>query len=411
MGGCARRACGWGRVRGEGCAGGGRRARRAQVRVYEQKVKHLEYEHRTAMRRVGENSGSAAATDVSEHESAEEGLRGRLAELRARMDEMEAAHAAEVRSRVTKHDRTLALTRERFRSLTDESRQRHSERLARLEEEMELRRRVELHEAEERKNQHLADMVRNHKRDFAKVKEFFNGITRKNVATIRDLRAQVQQLREKQAASQALMIDISEENRRLAEPLALATEEVLALRADLRDAPKDRLALGNVTSRLREVSHALTRARREHRTLERRFGEAESERDGLYESFEDAVRAVQRRAELRNQALERRLEELSLAFDARAAELDEAVSAARLDPAAVREVVVRVDAAIDAREARLRELHYAVARVAKAHNDALRVFAAKLQRVGADPSELDADEIPTATTTAPAGLVARPNVK
>jgi hypothetical protein len=184
----------------------------------------------------------------------------------------------------------------------------------------------------------------------------------------------------------------------------------LALRADLRDAGKDRLALANVTSRLREVAAHLSTARREHRTLERRFAVTEAERDGLYESFEDAVAAVERRAQLRNETLERKLTELSLAIEARSAELDEAIAAARLDPEAVRAVVARVDEAIDVREMRIRELQFAVARVAKAHNDALRVFAAKLEEIGADPSELDVDPIPSATTTAPAGLVARPSV-
>lgn len=52
-----------------------------------------------------------------------------------------------------------------------------------------------------------------------------------------------------QVANQALMVDIAEENKRLADPLTVATAEVQSLKADLRDSEKDRLALKNAKAR------------------------------------------------------------------------------------------------------------------------------------------------------------------
>ena len=165
------------------------------------------------------------------------------------------------------------------------------------------------------------------------------------------------------------MVDISEENKRLAEPLARATEEVMALRAELRDSEKDRFALRNAKARLKTMRKDLTEGRRHQRTLERRFEEMEHERDYLYDNFEETVHAVQRRAEYRNQVLDRKLDELKVEFESKMAQVQHAMEAAELDPSVMHMVTQRVDEQIDSHNRAARDLQYAIARVAKVRAD------------------------------------------
>lgn len=55
----------------------------------------------------------------------------------------------------------------------------------RLKEELELRLKVEIHEIEERKNQHINDLMRNHEEAFREMKEYYNDITRENLELIK----------------------------------------------------------------------------------------------------------------------------------------------------------------------------------------------------------------------------------
>jgi len=48
-----------------------------------------------------------------------------------------------------------------------------------------LRRKVEVHEIEERKNQHINDLMKNHEEAFKEMKEYYNDITRENLELIR----------------------------------------------------------------------------------------------------------------------------------------------------------------------------------------------------------------------------------
>ena len=75
----------------------------------------------------------------------------------------------------------------------------YEKKLEKLREELELRLKVEIHEIEERKNQHINDLMKNHEEAFREMKEYYNDITRENLELIKmykdklvDIRAQIE---------------------------------------------------------------------------------------------------------------------------------------------------------------------------------------------------------------------------
>merc|ERR1712054_588319 len=148
-------------------------------------------------------------------------------------------------------------------------------RLAELEADLELRRKVHIHEIEERKNLHINDLMRNHEKAFGQMKSYYNDITNDNLKLIKSLKDEVAEMKKKAVANQKLMHDISQENMRLKEPLTIAVAEVADLRSQLKDREKDRLSLRN--------AHSTTAA--EYSTIEK-------ERDELFNSFESSVKQI-----------------------------------------------------------------------------------------------------------------------
>ncbi|CAM9584240.1 unnamed protein product, partial [Choristocarpus tenellus] len=62
-----------------------------------------------------------------------------------------------------------------------ELRDRCDARLQELDEDLELRRKVDIHEIEERKNLHINDLMRNHEKAFGQMKAYYNDITNDNL--------------------------------------------------------------------------------------------------------------------------------------------------------------------------------------------------------------------------------------
>ena len=57
-----------------------------------------------------------------------------------------------------------------------------------LEKELQMKIKVEVHEIEERKNQHINELMINHDLAFKEMKEYYNSITRDNIGIIKQLR-------------------------------------------------------------------------------------------------------------------------------------------------------------------------------------------------------------------------------
>ena len=54
-----------------------------------------------------------------------------------------------------------------------------------LRKELELRTKVQVHELEERMNQHINDLMSNHQASFQEMKAYYNDVTRENIELIK----------------------------------------------------------------------------------------------------------------------------------------------------------------------------------------------------------------------------------
>ena len=63
--------------------------------------------------------------------------------------------------------------------------QTYERKMVELNDELDLRMKVEIHEIEERKNQHINELLKNHEEAFREMKDYYNDITRENLELIR----------------------------------------------------------------------------------------------------------------------------------------------------------------------------------------------------------------------------------
>jgi growth arrest-specific protein 8 len=388
-------------------------AHRGEVRIYAQKVKHLEYEHANAMRAITASGDAEAHREEDRHMKEEALLRSGKDGLRGRLREAEAANSEAVRTIKLLQEKNMQKLRQEFRSTLDGLRAKYEGRLGTLRDDLALRRRVEIHEVEERKNLHLAQLTAAHEQAFAEIKKYYNDITKANLDLITTLKAQIGEANEKSAANQKLMLEIAEENKRLSDPLQRATSELHSLHADLKDADKDRQSLVYTRTRLRSLRAQLAALEGAHAELERRYATVEAERDELYAKFEGTVRAAAARSDQRNEALEKRLGEAEGEYGARRMQVEAVLTAAKLDPHVLADLQAKMDAALEDRSAAIRQLHGDITMLTKATNDAIRTFTVRMRELGVPAEVVDAlplPLLPSTTALGPAGLLSKPAV-
>ena len=135
-----------------------------------------------------------------------------------------------------------------------------------LREEMELRRKTEIHEIEERKNQQINDLLRNHEKAFSDIKNYYNDITLNNLNLINTLKVrsetqsslslqrflpfqnEIEKKKQEEERLEKRMTELENENRKMREPLEAAQKEMEELRRRAENYEKDKalLAVTNV---------------------------------------------------------------------------------------------------------------------------------------------------------------------
>lgn len=146
--------------------------------------------------------------------------------------------------------------------------------------------------------------------------------------------------------------------------------------------------------------------------MEDEYSKVELERNELYQSFEESLRSVERQSDFHNQALESRLKEAENNSQKAAVQVEEIIRAADLDLGEIQRVMGSLSHMLSVKDEALSDMRFQVVKLKKGYNDSMDAFRIKLRELGIPDDEFNAmgfrpEAIPSGSTLAPAGLVAR----
>ena len=382
---------------------------RIELKVYQQKVKHLEYQHKNSVKGIFFEGDTLLGFEQTSHNNREMDLLRSKEQLRAEQSKIEKDNAKMVAIVREQHERQIVKLRNQFDDGLSELSSRSEARLRQLETDLELRRRVEIHEVQERKNQHINDLVINHKTAFGQMKCYYSTITEQNIQLIEGLRNKGKELKNCAIDNQRSLLEYKEMNHTLSLPLSQVTDEIGTVRDHLRARTKDQMALKNASSRLNVVIKNIAGLRAKLQLLEEEYAQVERERDLLYSNFEDSIQRVYQQAEFSNQALERRLVNAECNAEKAAMQVEEVIHAANLDSGEMVRVVGSLNQMLAAKDDAIKEVKFLVIKLQKTFNDSYGTFSAKLKALGISEDEFRTlgftlEKLPSGSTTAPIGV-------
>ncbi|CAO2609533.1 Dynein regulatory complex subunit 4 [Lemmus lemmus] len=384
-----------------------------EIKVYKQKVKHLLYEHQNNLAEVKAEGTVVMKLAQKEHRTQEGTLRKDMRTLKVELKEQELANEVVIKNlRLVGTGCASAAVEACVRCLS-EIEAKYDKKMKMLRDELDLRRKTEIHEVEERKNGQISTLMQRHEEAFTDIKNYYNDITLNNLALINSLKEQMEDMRKKEEHLEKEMAEVSLQNRRLAEPLQKAKEEMNEMQRRIASYERDKHILICTKARLKVAEKELKDLQWEHEVLEQRFIKVQQERDELYRKFTAAIQEVQQKTGFKNLLLERKLQALNAAVEKREVQFNELLAASNLDPAALTLVSRKLEDVLESKNTTIKDLQYELARVCKAHNDLLRTYEAKLLAFGIPLDNVGFKPLETAVIgqtlgQGPAGLVGAP---
>ena len=265
---------------------------------------------------------------------------------------------------------------------------------------------VEIHEIEERKNQHINELMKNHEEAFKEMKEYYNNITRENLELIRMHKEKLQDIKHQIEQNKTTVEHLEQKMEELKKPLQQAVRSRDNLKKQLFNFNKDVMALRNAKARLQVLINKEKECKQNRAELEEKFIQIEKEKSDINNKFELAIEQLRSKANYKNQMLDEILAVRQAELEKKEVQLRELVQRSGLDQGTVDEICKKMEEAIEAKNSIIRNLRYSMAHATKAYNDAIRVYEAKLVEFGIPAEELGLELLQTQTSNMPAGLVA-----
>ncbi len=379
---------------------------KVEKNVFRQKVKHLLYEHRVNVTSFTTDAEHALSLLQEEYRKLSlESSKSRHS-LKLQLKEAGLAHEDAVRKLKLENAKEITKVRQEYELNAKGMDQMYENKLGILRESYSQKHAHEVHEIEERKNAHIANLMRNHDAAFSEIKNYYNDITHNNLDVIKTLKDDIAQMKQKEAVNDQLMHEISQENKRLTQPLTKALHEVDELRKSTTTQLKDAQSLAYTRSRLLDSEKALMNMKWEHEVQLQRFIMVEKERDELRCKFESAIQQVQQKSGLQSVVLERKLEALDYQLEKHEAQFGEVLAATNLEPSVLLHVTRKLDEVLDSKNQLIMALQLDLSRISRAHNDLIRVYEAKLAEYGLPLAEIGFSPLMANIESTPAGLVA-----
>ena len=172
-----------------------------EIKVYKQKVKHLLYEHQNNVTTLKADAEVALKQQQDEFRRRSGELSKDKRSLKLELKELELAHEDVVRQLKLEQAKVTTMLRQEFEQNGKELQALYEKKMKTQREDLELQRKHEIHEVEERKNTHINQLMKKHDVAFTEIKNYYNDITHNNLDLIKTLKDDVAEMKKKEATN------------------------------------------------------------------------------------------------------------------------------------------------------------------------------------------------------------------
>ncbi|KAJ1423224.1 growth-arrest-specific micro-tubule binding-domain-containing protein [Ochromonadaceae sp. CCMP2298] len=359
-----------------------------EIKIYKQRLKHLLYEHQNEITQKKTETEKALKMAQDDDREAESDIKEDRRALSTVIKEIEITHEEYIRGLKREQDQKITMLRHEFERRSTEVQKSYEAQMKKSRDGLDKRRKEEIRAIEDRKHVMIEQLMGEHSKAFADIKNYYNDITHNNLDLIKSLKEEVKELETEEQKDKIRLQEKMQENKKLSAPLKRMQEDVIRLRAELDEYRLEKAEMRRVKAALLVVEGGQSSVAWEHETLVQRLSELRVERDELDSNLRTSVFEVKQKSAFRGMLLEKKLIALNRVQEEREAQLNEVLSRANLDPTVLGQVKGHVDDILMRKNAETRQFQQEVVRLQNLHEQLLQFTQQKLQEYGLSITEL-----------------------
>ncbi|XP_005741737.1 growth arrest-specific protein 8-like [Pundamilia nyererei] len=347
------------------------------VKVYKQKIKHLQHEHLNDIAEL--NADSLASNELMEKE--QEHLEEELRKTITRVDIQEINFKHTKKELELKHGEELTTRSDHLEKQLAEITASFEMKVQALKQDLDNIWKSEISDSENHWNSHIAALKQDHDETYRSAEEFVI-IMKTDTDTLTELKGEINEAKKKQKSMKLEVVTVLKENKHLAELISKIKEENDEIAKKLRHSSGNKDVIGNIKRK------KLKDLKAEHEVLEQKFSELQLERDELRKAFTEIVEKAQHNGDIENMAVEKKLQALTESLEETEAQLSAVLSASNMDQTALSRVIKKTEAHIDSKNTAIKTLQHKINQISMVRKHLLLHTEVKAKALGVPVEEL-----------------------
>lgn len=391
-----------------------------EINAFVNKYRHLEYDHEVFITDKLQKTSQANIDKEEEiRKKREDTYMKKKQELKSGISQNQQKHKDEIADNKLKLERAFDSKKTRLEQRLKDIIQNYKKKMDDLRAALELRLKVEIHELEERKNLHINNLNRvfddkmsNWKAEnINQIKESIK-IIKENINTLKDLENDNKKLKKE---NDALDKDIAIMDAKYKEALAINE----AVKNRLKKYHNQVINMKNMKAKILSLREKCKDTNKKTEDIELKKQETQYKIDDLKNKFKLVLEQYKNKTEYKNNLLEQHLRNLNEDYEKREIEIEDILKTVDIvsnrdaeeqksnafNRDMFNDLMEHIKSTLSDKTIIIKRLKASLALAAKAFNDTIRVYEAKLIEFGLPPEELGFQLLETNTSKMPAGLV------
>ena len=359
-----------------------------EIKIYKQRLKHLLHEHQNEIAQKKTEAEMAMKAAQDDDRETEFDIKEDKRAVQIALKEVELTHEEFIRGLKREQDQRITFLRHDFERKANEINKSYEMRMKKTREVLDKKRKDEIKAIEDKKAEMIDNMMADHSKAFADIKNYYNDITHNNLDLIKSLKEEVKLQESEEKKDELKLQEKMQENKRLSAPLKRMQEDVVRLTAELEEYNKEKEEMKRVKNALKVFDGQASGTGWEYETLLQRFNDLKLERDQLKSNLSASIFDVKQKAGFKSLLLEKKLTAVSRVQEEKEAQLNEVLSRANLEPAVLGQVKGHVDDVLQRKNAEIRRCQTEIARLKALQEQLNSSVRAKLSEFGLTQNEL-----------------------
>lgn len=226
--------------------------------------------------------------------------------LKFDLNQLQLANDEVIRNLKRDLDRNVTIKRHGFETKADEIQINYDNKLTKLREELEKKRKLDIKAIEENKANLVDKLILEHQTAFNDIKNYYNDITHNNLDLIKSLKEEVRDLEEEEKKDQTRLYEKSLANKKISAPLKRLEEENWKLSSQLANYNLEKSKMKEIKEILLKCETHLSSISWESEVMYQKLNMLKKERDLLTENLTNAIYDIKQKSSYRSTLLEQK---------------------------------------------------------------------------------------------------------